>query len=199
HAGPLARSVDDCARLFEVMARRSVAHGAVARKPRFAVPSDWLRGRLQPAVREHFERACAQLRKAGAEIVDVATPLLPGATDCYTPIVRAEAAWVHRRALEAGGEGFSALVLPPLQAGMKLGALAYIDSMKQRDRIRAELDAILAGFDALLLPSSAALPPLRGQAEVDVEGGRMTVREAVLGQTLAFSMCGLPALSVPAG
>jgi aspartyl-tRNA(Asn)/glutamyl-tRNA(Gln) amidotransferase subunit A len=199
HAGPLARSVADCGLLYEVMSGRSAAHGAVARAPRLAVPADWLRGRLQPAVREHFERACAQLRKAGAEIVDVATPLLPGATDCYTPIVRAEAAWVHRRALEAGGEGFSALVLPPLQAGMKLGALAYIDSLKQRDRIRAELDAILAGFDALLLPSSAALPPLRGQAEVDVEGGRMTVREAVLGQTLAFSMCGLPALSVPAG
>lgn len=199
HAGPLARSVADCALLFEVMAGRSVAHGAVARVPRFAVPADWLRGRLQPAVREHFERACASLRAAGAEIIDVPTPLLPSATDCYTPIVRAEAAWVHRRALESGGEGFSELVLPPLQAGMKLGALAYIDSMKQRDRIRAELDAILAGVDALLMPSSAALPPLRGQTEVDVEGGRITVREAVLGQTLPFSMCGLPAISLPAG
>ncbi|TXL66262.1 amidase [Zeimonas arvi] len=199
HAGPLARSVDDCARLFEVMARRSVAHGAVARKPRFAVPADWLRGRLQPAVREHFERACASLRAAGAEIVDVATPLLPTATDCYTPIVRAEAAWVHRRALEAGGEGFSELVLPPLEAGRKLSALDYIDAMKRRDRIRAELDAIATGCDAMLMPSSGALPPLRGQADVEVEGGRISVREAVLGQTLPFSMCGLPALSIPAG
>jgi len=199
HAGPLARSVDDCARLFEVMSQRRSSHGTVARAPRLAVPAAWLRGRLQAAVREHFERACATLRGAGAEIVEVATPLLPTATDCYTPIVRAEAAWVHRRALEAGGEGFSDLVLPPLEAGRKLAALDYIDSMKQRDRIRAELDAILSGFDAMLLPSSAALPPLRGQAEVDVEGGRITVREAVLGQTLPFSMCGLPALTLPAG
>ena len=46
----------DCALLFEVMAQRSAAGGAVARRPRFAVPTQWLRGRLQAAVREHFER-----------------------------------------------------------------------------------------------------------------------------------------------
>src|SRR5690606_37177868 len=62
-----------------------------------------------------------------------------------------------------------------------------------------ELSAVLAGCDALVHPTSAALPPLRGQAAVSVEGGTTSVREAVLGQTLAFSMCGLPALSIPAG
>ena len=199
HAGPLARSVDDCARLFEVMARCSTAHGSVPRRPRLAVPSAWLQGRLQAAVREHFERACAALRAAGAEIVSVATPLLGCATDCYSVIVRAEAAWVHRRALDAGGEGFSELVLPPLRAGLELSARDYLDAMQQRERIRAELAAILAGCDAMLMPASGALPPERGQAEVDVEGGRVAVREAVLGQNLPFSMCGLPALSLPAG
>jgi aspartyl-tRNA(Asn)/glutamyl-tRNA(Gln) amidotransferase subunit A len=199
HAGPLARSVDDCARLFEVMSQRSVAHGAVPRRPRLAVPAQWLRGRLQPAVREHFERMLAALRSAGAELSEVAPPTLPTAIDFYTTIVRAEAAWVHRRVLESGGEGFSDMVLPPLQAGGKIPALDYIDAMKKRDRLRAEFDAVLAGVDAMILPASAALPPLRGQAEVEVEGGRTTVREAVLGQTLPFSMCSLPALSIPAG
>jgi Asp-tRNA(Asn)/Glu-tRNA(Gln) amidotransferase A subunit family amidase len=42
-------------------------------------------------------------------------------------------------------------------------------------------------------------PPSRGQISVSVEGGTLTVREAVLGQTLAFSYVGLPALSLPAG
>ncbi|MFP5405837.1 MAG: amidase family protein, partial [Gammaproteobacteria bacterium] len=199
HAGPLARSVDDCVRLFEVMAQRSVAHGALARRPRLAVPAQWLRGRLQEAVREHFERMLDRLREAGAEISEVDTPMLPRAGQCYTTIVRAEGAWVHRKALAAGGEGFSALVRPALDAGLKVSAMEYIDAMKCRDQVRAELDSILADCDALFLPSSAALPPLRGQPDVQVEGGTLTVREAVLGQTLPFSMCGLPALSVPAG
>ena len=46
---------------------------------------------------------------------------------------------------------------------------------------------------------SAVLPPLRGQEEIEVEGGRTTVREAVLGQTLPFSLCGLPTLTIPVG
>jgi len=199
HAGPLARSVDDCARLFEVMSQRSVAHGAVPRRPRLAVPAQWLHGRLQPAVRDHFERMLAALRSAGAELSEVAPPTLPSAIDFYTTIVRAEAAWVHRRVLDSGGEGFSDMVLPPLEAGRKIGALDYIGALKLRDRLRAEFDSILGDVDALVLPGSAALPPLRGQTEVDVEGGRISVREAVLGQTLPFSMCSLPALSIPAG
>jgi aspartyl-tRNA(Asn)/glutamyl-tRNA(Gln) amidotransferase subunit A len=199
HAGPLARSVNDCALLFEVMAQRRVSHGAVARQPKLLVPTEWLRGRLQPAVREHFERVVQALREAGADIDEVATPLLAQASQCYTSIVRAEAAWVHQQALAQGAQGFSELVMPALQGGRELSAVDYIDALQQRQAIMTELAAVLAGCDALLLPTSAALPPLRGQAAVSVEGGTLSVREAVLGQTLAFSMCGLPALSIPAG
>ena len=199
HAGPLARCVDDCAVLFEAMARRRVAHGAPARRPRLAVPAAWLAGRLQPAVREAFERLLAALAAEQAELEHVVAPALALAWQCYTPIVRAEAAWVHRAALAVGAPGFSELVLPALKAGRALAAADYIDALKAREGVCAELDALLAGVDALVLPTSAVLPPLRGQDEIEVEGGRTTVREAVLGQTLPFSLCGLPTLSVPVG
>ena len=199
HAGPLAPTVDDCARLFEVMAARSVAHGAVPRAPHLLVPSDWLRGRLHPVVREHFERLCERLRSAGARVEDVPTPLLPKAGGCYTTIVRAEAAWMHREALAAGGEGFSDLVKPALDLGVKVTAGEYIGALKERDAVCGELSAILRGADALLLPTTAILPPLRGQTEAEVEGGTMSVRDLVLGQTLPFSMCGLPSISIPVG
>ena len=199
HAGPLARCVDDCAALFEVMARRRVAHGAAGRRPRLAVPHAWLAGRLQPAVREAFARVLETLAKEQAEIVAVAAPTLALAWQCYTPIVRAEAAWVHRAALDAGASGFSGMVLPALEAGRALAARDYIDALKLRERVCADLDAGLAGVDALILPTSAVLPPLRGQEQIDVEGGRTTVREAVLGQTLPFSLCGLPTLTLPVG
>ena len=199
HAGPLARCVDDCAALFEVMARRRVAHGAAGRRPRLAVPHAWLAGRLQPVVREAFARLLESLAKEQAEIVAVAAPTLALAWQCYTPIVRAEAAWVHRAVLDAGAAGFSGMVLPALEAGRALAARDYIDALKLRERVCADLDAGLAGVDALILPTSAVLPPLRGQEQIDVEGGRTTVREAVLGQTLPFSLCGLPTLTLPVG
>ena len=197
HAGPLARSVADCALLHEVMSGRSTRHGAVARKPRFAVPAQWLRGRLQPGVREVFERVLSGLRADGIAVDEVDAPLIQKGWEAYTPLVRAEAAWVHRKALAEGGEGFSELVAPPLRAGLTVPAADYIASLKMRDALAAQLDALLAQYDALLTPGHAVLPPKRGQLDVQTEGGTMTVRDAVLGQTAPFSFAGVPALVLP--
>ncbi len=166
------------------------------------MPHAWLAGRLQPAVREAFARVLESLAKEQAEIVAVAAPTLALAWQCYTPIVRAEAAWVHRAALDAGASGFSdAWSCRRSRRGRRARSAArdYIDALKLRERVCADLDDGLAGVDALILPTSAVLPPLRGQEQIDVEGGRTTVREAVLGQTLPFSLCGLPTLTLPVG
>ncbi len=197
HAGPIARSVEDCALLYEVMSHRRADHGEVARRPRLGVPRAWLAGRLDAGVRECFERTLAALRAHGAELVDLALPMLPLAWTCYTPIVRAEAAWVHRDVLDAGGEGFSPVTLELLRDGARLSARAYLDALEARKHVIEDLARALADVDALLAPTSAVVPPLRGQGEVEVEAGVRSVREAVLGQTLPFSLCGVPALSVP--
>lgn len=199
HAGPLAATVDDCVRLFEVMAGRSMAHGVTPRAARLGVPTTWLAGRLAPAVREQFDRSLAILRAAGAQIIDCPLPCLPQAWVCYSPIVRAEAATVHRAALANGGEGFSPSVLEPMQAGAKLSAVDYLVAMQTRQLVSDDLDRCLRDIDALVLPTTAVAAPLRGQVDVSVESGSMSVREAVLGQTLPFSMCGLPALTMPTG
>lgn len=197
HAGPLAGSVADCARLFEVMSGRSVRHGAVPRKPRLALAAHWLRGRLQPGVRAVFEALMADLRRDGVVITEVDAPLIARGWEAYTPLVRAEAAWVHRETLAKGGEGFSELVLAPLKAGLTVSAADYIGALKVREALIAQLDTILANHDALIMPGNAVLPPLRGQTEVETEGGKMSVRDAVLGQTASFSLAGLPALVLP--
>ena len=198
HAGPIVRRVDDAALMHEVLAARRTDHGRVARRPRLAVPAAWLAGRLHPAVRAWWEHALAGLR-ARAEVVEVVVPSLPKAIGHYTTIVRAEAAFVHRAALAAGGEGFSEAVLAPLRDGECIHAQVYLGAMREREVLRAELDAVLRDHDALVLPASAIPPPPRGRTHEAVEGGTLTVREAVLGQTLPFSFVGLPALVLPAG
>jgi aspartyl-tRNA(Asn)/glutamyl-tRNA(Gln) amidotransferase subunit A len=162
------------------------------------VPRIWLRGRLEPAVRDAFERRLAALSEV-AVIVDVDLPELALAWSCYTPIVRAEAAYIHRAALAAGGRGFSDGVLAPLRAGVGTTSGEYFGAMDGRRRMIDALDRSLRDVDAWLLPTSAAQPPVRGQTEVRTEDGTMSVREAVLGQTLPFSFAGVPALSLPAG
>jgi len=198
HSGPLANSVDDAAVVFEALAHRSSRHGAVGRRPRLGVPRRWLQGRLAAGVRESFERLVADLA-AEADLVDTDVQTLPLAWQHYTPIVRAEGAWIHRAALAAGDKGFSDLVLAPLQAGAKLSAMDYLDSIQARHRFMADLDRHLDAVDALVLPTTAIGTPRRGQQEAEVEGGTMSVREAVLGQTLPFSFAGVPTLSLPCG
>jgi len=198
HAGPLVRSVDDAALLYEVLSGRSTAHGRVARRPRLAVPAAWLKGRLAPAVRADFEARLADLRGV-ADLTEVDIAALHDALRHYTSIVRAEAAWIHRETLAAGGEGFSDAVLAPMRDGECQHAQVYLTAMRFRDRLVAELDATLRGVDAIVLPTTAVPPPLRGQTEVEVEGGTVSTREAVLGQTLAFSYAGLPTLALPSG
>ena len=198
HAGPLTRSVADATVLFEVLAQRSARHGRVARLPRLGVPATWLQGRLEAGVRDAFERCLAGLRRV-ATVIDVDMPEMALAWTCYTPIVRAEAAFVHRAALAAGGKGFSEGVLAPMRAGEALASGAWFEAMQGRRTMMAALDGHLAEVDAWILPTTAIVPPLRGQTEVAVEGGTLSVREAVLGQTLPFSFAGVPALTLPAG
>lgn len=198
HAGAITRDLADGVLLFEVMSQRSAAHEAVGRHPRLGVPEDWLRSRLAPEVAEQFAALLSRLSTQGVEVV--AYPLkslLERAWECYSPIVRAEAAWVHREALGRGGEGFSEAVLAPLRLGERLGALQYLDAMQTRRAVMADLERVLAGVDALALPSTAVPPPRRGQMSVDTAGGSLAVRDAVLGQTAPFSLAGLPALSMP--
>lgn len=198
HAGPLAHSTADCALLYEVMAQRSAAHGSVGRAPCFGVPGDWLAGRLAEDVAEAFSRQLAVLRAKGAELREVKLQsVLDRAWACYSSIVRPEAAWVHRASLAAGGKGFSESVLAPMRLGQQMTALQYVDAMQEREAVRRDLSACMADFDALLLPTSAVAPPRRAQTTVNVAGGTLSVRDAVLGQTAAFSMVGLPTLTIP--
>ncbi|NCX22153.1 MAG: amidase [Betaproteobacteria bacterium] len=198
HAGPLALDSADCALLYEVMAQRSAAHGTVGRAPRLGIPVDWLAPRLADEVAQAFEQQLASLRSKGAEIRDLKLKsVLDRAWDCYSAIVRPEAAWIHRAALAQGAEGFSDAVLAPMRLGEQMTALQYVDAMQEREAVRRDLYACLADVDALVMPTTAVAAPQRGQTAVTVAGGTISIREAVLGQTAAFSMVGLPALTIP--
>jgi aspartyl-tRNA(Asn)/glutamyl-tRNA(Gln) amidotransferase subunit A len=198
HAGPITRCVADSRLMFEVMTGVSTNLPKIKRPWRFAVPHDWLQNRLADSVAKAFEQRLNALREAGAVIESVQIPLLPTAWDFYSYIVMAQAASVHRSAIATDLNLFSQILQPRLTAGLTISAVDYIQAMNARDALSLQLNAITSEFDALILPTTAVPPPLRGQLDVMVADGKTsTVREAVLGQTLPFSACGLPTLQLP--
>ncbi len=199
HAGPITQNVADVHAVLEVLAARDfpIQTLETPKNLKFGVPRAWLEGRLGVDVRTDFESLLEQLRAAGATVVDLNPRDLELASPSYTPIVRAEAAFVHREALKAGGHGFSEGVLAPLQAGSSITANEYLEARALRRQVRSGLETALNACDALILPAAPLPAPKRGTTHVTLESGTATHRNAFLELTAPFSLVGLPTLSMP--
>jgi aspartyl-tRNA(Asn)/glutamyl-tRNA(Gln) amidotransferase subunit A len=199
HAGVMTKNVQDAHLMLEVLAHRNyfLRHLDNLTNLRLGVPRVWLEGRLSTSVRKDFENLLLQLKEAGAEVLDVQPENLALASQCYTPIVRAEAAFIHRLAMQSNPSGFSPSVLPALEDGAKITAGAYLEARAERRLVRTGLETTLQQVDALVLPTAPLGAPIRGTNEVLLESGMRSHRNAFIELTLPFSLVGLPTLSVP--
>ena len=130
-------------------------------------------------------------------MLDVTSQHLELASPCYTTIVRAEAAYIHRAALKTKPEGFSNLVRPALEDGATITAAAYLEARANRRLVRTGLETTLNQVDALILPAAPLAAPIRGTQEVKLESGMRSHRSAFIDLTIPFSLVGLPTLSLP--
>ncbi len=152
----ITRSVRDAVLLHEVLARRRV--GLPARPLhtlRLAVPSTLMLDALEPAVATAFERALTTLRKAGAQVVDIALPELGelamiNASGGFSP---AEAwAW-HRHRLAERESDYDPRVAMRIRRGERMSAADYIELLHARRDWIARMTAAMQGFDAMLSPT----------------------------------------------
>lgn len=160
-------------------------------KPRLAVPSnpEFFGDTQNQAV---FEQALGTLRELGAELVDIDfTPFQQLAEQLYY------GSWVAERTVAL--EGVNPEHINPVVRGIVAGGHKYsaCDAYKA-EYIRAELSRtindILAGFDALVVPTS---PTLRTLAEMDAEP---VLFNSQFGTYTNFTnLADLSALALPAG
>jgi aspartyl-tRNA(Asn)/glutamyl-tRNA(Gln) amidotransferase subunit A len=155
-------SVRDAVLLHEVLAARTVR---LARRPlhalRLAVPLTLMLDGLEPAVAAAFERTLATLRGAGAQIEDLPLPQLGqlAPLNALGGFAGAEAwAW-HRHRLAEAGERYDPRVALRIRRGAAISAADHIDLMRARAAWVRDVEAALAGFDALLSPTVPMLAP----------------------------------------
>jgi aspartyl-tRNA(Asn)/glutamyl-tRNA(Gln) amidotransferase subunit A len=212
HVGPIAASVADVALLDRVLAGEPAAGpggGADPQAAEGAGPgSDGPRiGRLagrdlepvDPAVTAVLDELCRRLEAAGAVVDEVVLPL-KAARGAGATIVLAEAAAAHARLLaETGEDGYSPAMLAMLALGGSALAGEYLTGLRYRGRFAAEVEGLLAGRDALLLPTLPCVAPPATERLVRIAGTEVGVQAALTRLPGPLNCSGSPVLSLPAG
>jgi aspartyl-tRNA(Asn)/glutamyl-tRNA(Gln) amidotransferase subunit A len=161
--GPLARTVNCCAILDAVLADEPVT--ALRKRPikgvRLAVPSTIVLDELDSAVSQAFERALSTLSKLGADIEHIEVPeFLDSITmNSKGGFAAAESYAWHRYLLTSKGDVYDPRVSLRILRGEAISAADYIDLIEARRSLIARINARLAPYDALVLPTTANTPP----------------------------------------
>ena len=198
--GPLAASVHCCAVVDAVLAGEP-ASAPVPRSlsgARLAVPATVVLDGMDAVVAAAFESACAMLQSAGALITRIAIPEFAEMANLHArgTLANAEAwAW-HRTLMTERGAEYDPRVSGRIRAGEKMGAADYIDLMQARKRWISQVEARVAGFDAMLLPTVPVIAPpiaeLQSSDEAYAAANGLILRNPTLINFLAGCALSLP-------
>ena len=207
HVGPFTRTVGDAALLHHAMSALTGADppsgGAdlprSAKDLRLGIPRGYLTDLLDDDVRARFDEAAAALRSAGARLTDVSVPHASMTPAVYIHIHSSEGATFHARTLDSEPERYTPVVRRRLELGRYVLAQDYARAMEGRELLRREVDAALAGCDALVLPTLPIPAPPVGAETMPIGGREEPVRALMLRLTQLFNVTGHPAISIPCG
>jgi aspartyl-tRNA(Asn)/glutamyl-tRNA(Gln) amidotransferase subunit A len=201
HVGPLCRSVDDAATLYDILRGAPIAPPDPRRSDslRFGVLRDYFCTRLDPGVAAAFDAACDRLRDAGVTIDEVRIPHATDVAPIYLHIVLAESARYHAATLDARPGDYTPAVRVRFETGRYVLAEDYARALAGRVVLQTEVDAALAGRDALLLPTLPVPATPLGAETVPMGDADEPVHAATLRLTQLFNLTGHPAITLPCG
>ena len=198
HVGPLARTVEDAADVWAVLAGRPMPRIEHPRTFTLGTLGGYFTMLLTAEVRRAFENALERLRTCGVKVEPRTVHGTDAIVDTYTSISVPEAAHWHAPTLDSRPLDYQAPVLERLERGRTIAAVSYFRAMERREQLRAAVDAALEGCDALVLPTLPIVAPVLGAVDVTMDNGEtIPVRAAMLRLTQLFNVTGHPALSLP--
>ena len=201
HVGPLALTVADAAQIYRTLAGRRAgpAEAPAARDLKVAVLRRYFCDQLADEVRERFEASLDRLRAAGVQVGEAEIPHAGLIAAIYLHLVFGDAAAYHAPTLETMPERYTPPVRLRLEAARYVMAEDYVRALNGREVLQREVDAALAGMDALLLPTLPIEAPILGAATARVGATEEPVRNLMLRLTQLFNLTGHPAISLPCG
>ncbi|AUH33469.1 amidase [Paracoccus tegillarcae] len=198
--GPLARTVEDCALLFAALRGdrpvdlTEVSANGLRLMVLEGVPFD----DAQEGPVSAFEDAVTRLAAAGA-VISRASPDCVARAMALSPLLFApEAYGIWRDQIEAAPEVMHPPILERFRGGAEVSAPDYVSAWEALVRLRQEWHALVAGYDAVILPTVAILPPdverLNSDHDYFVTSNLLTLRNTRIGNLLD-----LPSATIPTG
>jgi aspartyl-tRNA(Asn)/glutamyl-tRNA(Gln) amidotransferase subunit A len=203
HTGPMCWTSEDCALMMNVLAGYDPldAGSANVKAPdftnglgeslsglRIGVPRHFFEKDLTSETEVHaaFEASLEVFRSLGATVTDVTLSPLSLFTDVNSLITAAEAYAIHRQWLLKTPGLYGERGRLRIMAGAFVTASDYVNALRERARLVAEVTATMADVDLLMMPTRHITAPIIGGYD------------SVIGPSLTrpFNMTGFPALSV---
>lgn len=198
--GPLARTVEDAALALGALEGRGGPdlRGADLRGSRMAVLNTIALDGLEEAPAAAFEASLAALRAAGVTITEFEAPEVADSFADAGPLYPGEANGFWRDRIEVGSDLMYSEVKARFEGGNAFSAPDFVAAWIKLEQSRKAWAARTAGFDAVLLPSCAILPPAIADLAADhayyVERNLKALRNTRIG-----NLMGGCALTLPAG
>jgi aspartyl-tRNA(Asn)/glutamyl-tRNA(Gln) amidotransferase subunit A len=197
--GPIARNVADCAKTDAIMAGdapHQVESPSLAGL-RLGIPQGFPLDDLDEAVATAWSAALGRLGQAGVQLSDEKIPLLAemikvNSRGGFSP---AEAFVIHRERLLRRATDLDPNVRARIERGSSMSAADYIEMQRERAMLVRAMDDRIAGFDALILPTTPIVAPRI--AEVATPEAFAAKNMTLLRNTSLVNFFDLCAISLP--
>lgn len=197
--GPLARSVECCARLDAIMAgeRWRQNNPVDLRGRRFVVPTNYMLDDVSPVVATAFGRSLRALRDCGAYIEEAPAPVLDALPELLKGggFSAAESYHIHREWLQQHGDEYDPRVRARIEKGASISAADYLELLHCRADRKKQANEWLASFDGLLAPTVPVEPPLLTDLETDENYARLNL--LILRNPTVANLLDLCAITLP--
>jgi aspartyl-tRNA(Asn)/glutamyl-tRNA(Gln) amidotransferase subunit A len=202
--GPIAKTVEDCAKADWVMAGAAMAgEKFTPLEPislaglAFGVAEGMPLDRLDHSVAPAFVSALARLDGAGVRVSHETLALFDdmAAVNARGGVSPPEACVLHRDRMARRSADIDPNVRLRIERGCAVSEADYADMMRERDRLVAAMDARLGALDALVMPTTSIVAPTI--AEVEDSKIFAARNAAVLRNTSIVNFFDLCAISLP--
>jgi aspartyl-tRNA(Asn)/glutamyl-tRNA(Gln) amidotransferase subunit A len=216
HAGPMTKTVADCAAVLQVIAGHDPEDPTSSTEPvpdyslaltrdvsglRVGVPRSYFFDDAHPEVEAAVRRALELLAGEGARLVDVDLPHARYAGSAGWIVAMTEATSFHEKRLRESPDLFDPLVRERLETAKFYAGTDYVKSLRLRSILQEEMAQVFERCDVMAVPGTTGLPTKLEPPETagsDVKPGSKAPPYRG-GNTFLGNMTGNPAITIPCG